>query len=292
MSLTVDYLVVCSNSGDLTSILAKLLRSVIASTYDKENIYDEPPEEEELRQYITIRYAKIRGDGRQICGFSVEFDIASLEFDITEEKLEVLIPGFNKSVRDCEAEGIEHLLKLNDPQLHHTLRRYSEEIFEIEMKLREVLSLIFIDTYGEDFYKLLKEVKVEPTGKNVPTEDQMQAQHENQFFSLVFNEYSNVNFRKELSLDRIKEYMGRAEDFEELKRRITTNPIAKEEYTGFLASLKKRVDSIGELRNCVAHNKAIPKRTLQNYEMAKGPLLESISEFLKKQASNNTATGD
>ena len=286
MSVKVDYLVVCSHSKDLTPILAKLLGDVIETAYNEEDIDYEPPEDEELRQCITLRYTKIRGDGRQICGFSVDFDVASMEFDIASVEMEELIREFSKAVAKCTLQGIEHLLKLNDSQLQCTLRRYGNEIFEIEMKLREALSLIFINTYGEDFYALLKEVKVEPTGKSAPAESQMQAQYENQFFSLVFSDYININVRKDLNLDRIKEYMGWAEDFEELKRRITTNPIAKEEYADFLASLQKRVGPIGELRNCVAHNKSIPKKTLENYKMVKDPLLKSIEEFLEQQENH------
>ena len=138
-------------AGSLTSILAELLKDAIGKVYSEVGIYDEPPEEEELRQYITMRYTKNRDNGRQICGFSVEFNIASVEFNIAEDQLEALIDDFSKSVKDCEAEGIEHLLKLNDPQLRCALRDYGDEIFEIEMKLREALSLIFVDTYGETF---------------------------------------------------------------------------------------------------------------------------------------------
>ena len=292
MSMIVDYLVVCSNGGDLTSVLAKLLRNVIEAVYDKKNIYNELPEEEELKQYITIRYTKIQEDGGQICGFSVEFDIASLEFDITEEQLEVLIPGFSKSVRDCEAEGIEHLLKLNDPQLQRTLRKYGEEIFKIEMQLREVLSLIFVDTYGEDFYNLLKDADVKPFEES--DEDyQMEDYYENQFFFLLFSDYIKINVRKQPDLKRIVERIKEAKDFETLQQGISTEkPITKEKYVNLLERLKQRVKPIEDLRNCVAHNRSIPQTIIDNYEMAKDLLLKEINEFFKEQASADNAIGD
>ena len=285
MSITVEYLVVCSGEMDLMELLTETLKSELEDA-------DDELSDEQLRQCIDIRYTMAREDGRRICGFSVQFDSILVEFDGASEEMGNLIREFSKSIARCTNEGIEHLLKLNDPKLESTLRKYAEEIFKIEMKLREALSLIFIDTYGEDFYKLLKEAKMEPTGNNAPTEDQMQAQHENQFFFLVFSDYISVNVRKDLNLGRIKEYMGLAEDFAELKRKITTDPIIKEEYVDFLASLQKRVNSIGELRNCVAHNRSIPKRTLDNYEMAKESLLKDTKKFLKKQASDDTATGN
>ena len=290
MSVKVDYLVVYSEEMDLIELLIETLKNEL------DGVSKEPLETEELRQHIDIRYTKMREDGRRICGFSVQFDNGLVEFDSASEDMRNLIREFSKSVAGCTNEGIEHLLKLNDFQLQHELRKYGKEIFEIEMNLREALSLIFVDTYGEDFYKLLKEVSVEPTGQRKPQESQMQAQYENQLFFLEFSDYVNINVRKDLSLGRIKEYMGQSEDFEELKRRITTNPIIKEEYAAFLTRLQERLDPIEKLRNCVAHNRSIPKRTLDNYKTAKDLLLEEIKEFLEEledsEMNGETETGN
>ena len=284
MSVTVDYLVVYSEELDLMELLTETLKNEL------EGVDDEPLEEEELKQYINIRYTKRREDEtqrredrRRISGFSVEFDTA-------EEWMGDLIDNFSESVADCTDEGIEHLLKLNDPQLQRTLRDYGEEIFEIEMKLREALSLIFVDTYGQDFYTLLKDVNI--TQAEHPSVKRMQQFYENEFFFLFFSHYPRINDRKRPNQDGIFEYIQQAEDFEELKQRMTTNPITKERYVAFLASLRQQVDSIEKLRNCVAHNRSIPKRTLDNYKTAKDLLLEEINEFLEEQASDDNATGD
>ena len=117
MAITVDYLVVCSNGRDLIPILAKLLRNVIEAVYNKEGIYDEPPEEEELKQYITIRHTKIRGDGRQICGFSVVFDIASIEFDIASVEMGEFIHEFSKSVAKNTNEGNRPSAEIERPTI-------------------------------------------------------------------------------------------------------------------------------------------------------------------------------
>ena len=288
MSVKVDYLVVCSKGKDLTLISAKLLEDAIKTIYNEESIYNEPPEEEELRQYIAINYIKNRDDGRWICGFSVDFDIASVDFDIASEEMGKLIREFSTTVAKSTDDGIEHLLKLNDPQLQCTLRRYGDEIFEIEMKLREALSLIFIKTYDEndeDVYNLLKKVNVTLAQRESP--ERMRKYYENQFFYLSFREYKHINESKPANkVSEVLEYIGEAEDFKDLQRIIAANPIKEDRYADFLASLTDQVESIELLRNCVAHNKPIPERTLDNYNKVSKPLLKSIKDFLKEEANH------
>ena len=285
MSVKVDYLVVCSKGKDLIPILAKLLEDAIKTIYNEENIYNESPEEEELRQYIAINYTKNRDDGRWIRRFSVDFDIASVDFDIASEEMGKLIREFSTTVAKSTNDGIENLLKLNDPQLQCTLRRCGDEIFEIEMKLREALSLIFVNThYDEDFYELLKEVNVKVyEQKNA---EQMRKYYENQFFYLSFSAYRHINeYRPANKMEEILKYIEEAQDFEDLQRIITANPIKEDRYADFLASLTDQVESIELLRNCVAHNKPIPERTLDNYNKVSKPLLKSINDFLEEEAN-------
>lgn len=289
MAVTVDYLVVCSGemnlSGEmgLIELLAEVLKNAL------ESVDDEPPADEVLEQQITIRYIKTREDGRWACGFSVTFDSA-------EEQMEDLINNFSEFVADytadCTDDRIKHLLKLNDPQLQRTLRDYGKELFDIEMKLREALSLIFIDTYGKDFYELLNETNVDPvTPPPQRTPKLMNESYENEFFHLLFSHYIRINNPKQPDIDRdkIEEYIEQAEDLEDLSQLITLKqPITKTEYVDFLESLKSRVDSIEKLRNCVAHNRSIPAEIIEDYEMVKDPLLQSIEEFLDSQESDES----
>ena len=286
MSVKVDYLAICSKDRDLTPILAKLLEDAIRTIYNEGNIiYDQPPEEEELRQYITINYTKNRDDGRWIRRFSVDFDIASVDFDIASEEMGKLIREFSTMVAKSADDGIENLLKLNDPQLQCTLRRYGDEIFEIEMKLREALSLIFLNTYyDEDFYDLLKEVDVKLYERK--NAQQMRKYYENQFFYLSFSDYKYINESKPASkVEEILKQIEEAQGFEDLQQIIAANPIKEDRYATFVASLTDQVESIELLRNCVAHNKPIPERTLDNYNKVRDPLLKSINDFLEEEAN-------
>lgn len=257
MAVTVDYLIVCSDEMNLSGKmgLIELLTDMLQSAL--EAVDDEPPEDEELEQFITIRYTKTREDGRWVCGFSVEFNS-------TEGQIGDLINNFNEFVADytadCTDDRIKHLLKLNDPQLQHTLRDYGKEIFDIEMKLREALSLIFIYTYGKDFYELLNETNVDPrTPASQRTPKLMNESYENEFFHLLFRQYKKLN---------------------------DCNLIIEKEYIDFLASLRDQVKWIEKLRNCVAHNRSIPEDLIANYETEKTTLLKEIDNFLNSQAND------
>ena len=143
MSVTVDYLIVYSDEMDLIEFLSEMLKSAL------EAVGEGLLEAEEPMQYINIRYTKKLKDSHRICGFSVEFNSA-------EEWLGGLIDKFSRSVGNYTNTGVEHLLKLNDPQLRSTLHDYGDEIFKIEMKLREALSLIFVHYLWKRFLRFIK----------------------------------------------------------------------------------------------------------------------------------------
>ena len=282
MSVTVDYLVVYSDEMDLVEFLLETLQRALA------NVGDEPLDAEELTQYISIRYTKRLNDSHHICGFSVEFDGA-------EEWLGDLIDYFSEFVGDYANTGVEHLLKLNDPQLQRTLRDYGDKIFEIEMKLREALSLIFVHTYGKDFYDLLKYTNLTTSGECKT--DLMEDYYQNQFFFLELNDYISINVGKQPNLEKVVNSIEQTENFKELKQMLTTKePITKTRYVKFLTDLKKYVNRITDLRNCVAHNRSIPEQIKKRYEAVQESLSELIDDFLKEQAnceaSDDTATGD
>lgn len=274
--MKVDFLIFHSATANLMEVLEDSLSQAY------EDNYDEPPGVEELLQFIDIRYSKkhVRpseegesGETCSICGFSVEFD------EEEENVAENLVKGFCEDLAKND-EFIKHILKLNDPYLRKTNRKYADEIFEIEMKLREAISLIFLDTYGDNYYNLLTEVNVKPLESDL-TPEQMQVRWENEFFYLLFSHYPKLNERKQPNnIKGLIQLIGQADDYEAFKHMLASKPIRNEQYMDFLASLQTHVDPIEKLRNCVAHNRTIPQRVIDNYETAKEPLIRSIDNLL------------
>jgi len=285
--MKVDFLVFFTKASDLH--LYDLIVESLKSAY--EDNYDEPPSVEELDMAIDIRYVKdhfkqhIEPEHEQgetfIGGFSVDF--VPEEVDVGNE----IVKAFCKELINKGEKGIQHLLKFKDPYLKMRNSKYADEIFDIEMKLREVLSLIFMDTYGDNFYNLLKDVSVKPTEDKLQPE-QMQTHLENEFFYLLFSHYPNLNIRKQPNTPKdLIHLIGQADGYEVFKQMLISKPIKNEQYAGFLASLQTRVDPIEKLRNCVAHNRTVPQRVIEDYETAKEPLLKSIDDMLSKKSEDN-----
>ncbi len=59
-------------------------------------------------------------------------------------------------------------------------------------------------------------------------------------------------------------------------------PIRHDDHAGFIAGLQKLLDPVERARNCVAHHRTIPKRTLDDYPQAREDLHRAIQEFWDK----------
>lgn len=92
------------------------------------------------------------------------------------------IQQFAKTLTDTPS--IVHVVKFEDPLLRDELAKRAEEIFALEMKLRRVLSLIYLHAYqSEEPFDLLRNDSVQPQGKEKPTPEQMEAAAEINFFT-------------------------------------------------------------------------------------------------------------
>jgi hypothetical protein len=197
--------------------------------------------------------------------------------DLADEvaQLETVIEHF--SARLCETPPIFHAVKFNDPLLHSTLMRRAEEIFALEMKLRRVLTLIYLHANGAiEPYDLLKEETVQPMVKDRPPESQMRAVLENQFFHLTFGQYVNLNRRAELKqVSALLEVLRDSVTYDVFRSEVNRLPVEHEDDAILLAGLKERMDAIELMRNCVAHNRNPSRKIVENYENAQ-PLLDQL----------------
>lgn len=171
----------------------------------------QPPDDMESAQAsVIVRYQRDHADSRCIVGISVEFG---------EESLASSIAGMTMALTQAGDRGIFHVLKLTDPEMHEQHRQYARELFAIEMRLREILSMIFIETFsGADFYSLLSEVEVTVATKDLPQPDYLRAHAENEFFFLLFSSYVRLNSRKRPT--KVEDLIGVIEESSDFEDRL------------------------------------------------------------------------
>lgn len=173
------------------------------------------------------------------------------------------------------APGI-HLVKFEDPLLHSDLAKWAEEIYVLEMKLRRVLTLVYLHAYQNgDPYDLLHEECVKLMSREKPNAQHMKSHAENQFFHLTFGQYVELNKRADFKLQDLLELVRNKEAYDSFRDELSRTPVNDEVDVVLLAGLRERMDAIEAMRNCCAHNRRPSKKVEENYINVR-PLLDQL----------------
>lgn len=265
--LRVEFQIVHSfgDKADIRSKLLSLLKETLADNYIERTM-------EEIEDWIKIKYNH-RSNDKFITGFNLYLD---------EDDTNEIITEFGQKLQ--EEGDVQLVLKFMDEVMQGNHQKYAKEIFELEMKLRAVISFIFIDTYESDYYKFLEFQPVNPkikTGKRARLEEG--EGFENEFFFLTFGQYRELYLPNIIKSDILTTVFNESNLYEDLKEQILRLGVFRyiAKYSGFLNSIKQDLQSIEELRNCIAHNRFIDEDTVGSYEHAKDGLEKSINAFWK-----------
>jgi hypothetical protein len=235
-------------------------------------------EEWSIFNWVEVKYNYLSENNKYIAGFNLEVPEGNI----------AIISEFGQKLQDDD--NIYLILKYNDEVTQKEYKNYAKEIYDLEMGLREIISFIFLNSYKEDYYNLLREtrVKVQPLDKNnIPNKEYYESHFENEFFFLLFSDYIKISELKELkSLDLI-EIITNSNDYDDLKQKIQNRGIVKKEYQDFLAGIKENLDPIENLRNCIAHNRSFTDKIINNYVKVKKILGDKIDNFWNEVKNEN-----
>jgi len=212
----------------------------------------------------------VREDGntyrRALFGFAVDLpEETALPRIVVDEFVEAL-----------NTTPVVHLVKFDDPLIRADLARWADEIYTLEMKLRRVLTLVYLHAYpGGDPYELLQEETVQPMKSERPKAEDMKGRAENQFFHLTFGQYVNLNRRPELKLPDLLALVRDKDAYDGFREELARSPVEDEDDAVLLAGLKERMDAIETMRNCCAHSRRPSKKVIENYANA-SPLLHQL----------------
>lgn len=270
---TVSYQIVFRTKHDFKSEILKALKQSFDDSYIKD--YDTVT----LEDAVQIKYEKsLIKSTKVIVGFEITLfeDLPEIEMVITRISDNLL-----------SSDEVEAVFKFEDLDLFSKLDALHNDLFKIEMRLREAMTLIFVDTYGTDYYNLLKETNVKPhfEGRsNLSNKEQKEAflgkRFENEFFHILFNEYGKLTELKSMRLDDIVFIAETSKNFEEFRNQIVFRGIIKEDYLNFINSIKAEMEILEKVRNCFAHNRSLSEDESANFERVKEQLTKKIDDFL------------
>ena len=269
-----EFIVFCilGDDADIPSLLLDLLAAALQEQFVES-------EEESIKQMVELTHLRVGDELVGLYGQAANCRIVGFNIDLSEvEAPHLVIEEFATSL--LNTDFIVHMAKFDDPVLMKELCEYARDIFHLEMKLRRVLSFIYLHAYQEgNLYDLLREEQTKPVTPQLK-DQQMSAAYENQFFHMSFAEYAKLNRRPSMNSTSLQEAILASRDYDDLRNEIERHPIEDELGASLLSDLKELMDPIEQMRNCVAHNRRPSNRIRENYLTARPRLEERMNTYL------------
>ena len=275
--MIVEFLVACflMTNADVKQVMVELLASIL-------EVNGNDFEENAVEEMIILRHWRAKDGTEDSTGAQSKFTVIGFALKLPEEteSPDSVVDEFAKGMADLE-QGF-HVLRFEDPLLQAKLAEYSDVIFNLEMKLRRVLSIIYLHAYpNRDPYDLLRMANVNIQG--TPTEEDMKVASENQFFHILFSDYIRVNDRNRLNLEDVRKLIQESELYEELHSemvRTLRQMIDDQRDVELIDDIRRNLDPIENMRNCVAHNRRPTLNVIENYHDARDRLDKRLDDYL------------
>ena len=276
--MTFEFLIACRINAetDIKQTLTELLTGILE---DKQNSFNE----DILADMVRIRHRRAVARESDDAAPAGNPTLIGFTVDLPDETrdAEDVIADFANVLP--ETPPISHVVKFEDPLLELYLAERASEIFALEMKLRRVLSFVYLNAYQlEDPLNLLREERRENQPQPIPEPEHMIAVKENQFFHLVFSQYVNLNQRHEpRSVQDLMESIRNSCEYDTFRAKIMQSPIIEDEEDAvFIANLRGIMTQIEGMRNCVAHNRRPSRSIRDSYPNARDQLEAKLDEYL------------
>ena len=271
---------------DICIVLFELLSQVT----DELEIYFDDFDSDEVKELLIFRHKRLGDETIDQDGNTLRNTILGFAIELPEDtdEAQALVERFSQAL--AEADIISHIVKFEDPLLCNNLIEWSKKIFSLEMKLRRVLSLIYLNAYQGDFYNLLREESVKCMAP--PTAEDMQNARENHFFHLTFSQYVQLNNRPDPQLRDLLLNIRSTESYDFLYAELNRKPVQDLNDAALLLDLKDKMGAIEKMRNCVAHNRQPSRRTIGSYELAYREIDTLLDSYLNQWGWQESVEGE
>lgn len=179
-----------------------------------------------------------------------------------------IIDQFQEHFFTILSANSEFVRKFEDSRLLEIRKQFFEEMYKIEIWLRELISFMFYTTY-ESNQNLLNWLEIKLQDRK--SYDKLLRDYENEFFHIAFWGYTKL-----LNIDKnpSNELYSILQDGIYFKPGIVAKP-----YVRFIESIKKDLDTLNNTRNEIMHHRTFWKKTRENYGIASKNIHEKIIKF-------------
>lgn len=243
-----------------------------------------------------VRFTSYENTNRFLLTFTVDFSIAdSLGLDYTQK----LILAFGNSFRD-DTNKVEGVFRFQDAYMLDEIIEFHKEIYDIEMKIREVLNYILAYNFSnKDLFNCIEEFEgIDFANDKMRKEPEYRKKIFNEFleseiFHIIFTKYGVFKTPKSLKADMIFDFIRRSISFDELRGRMDERGITENInpfHKTFINELATTLQQIEDVRNEVMHNREVKESDTNNklaqktgYKSAKVKFDELIDKFWEQE---------
>ena len=273
-----EFLIFYQEKIGIGTDICTTLFGLLSQTIDDLEIYFDDFNSDEAKQMLISRHKRLGDETVDQDGNTLRNTIFGFALELPEDtdEAQALVEKFSQAL--AETDLISHVVKFEDPLLCKNLIQWSKEIFSLEMKLRRILTLIYLNAYQGDFYNLLREESVK--FMSPPTVEEMQNTKENHFFYLTFSQYVQLNNRPDPKLCDLLSNIRNSESYNSLYAELNRKPVENQNDAVLLLNIKDKMGAIEKMRNCVAHNRQPSRRTIGSYDLAYQEVNNLLNEYL------------
>lgn len=188
------------------------------------------------------------------------------------------IREFEESILDVGA--ISEVCKTYDSSKLEENQEFLAELYNIEMKIREIYTLIS-RLQGAN----LKHSRVKLTRDYQNGEDVLERRLINEFFFVTFSDYKNVDRRKETKLENLLDSLREVERVKDIRNAMVelSHPtLHLAEGFNELSRIPEAIGRLEKFRNNIAHNRYNTETDIENFKKAKSIVDDVHNSFITR----------
>lgn len=214
---------------------------------------------DDIEEYFTFLSSSILPNNTFIS--IIIFDIPELV--LREINLEEIIISYLNSLNSLD--NIISITKINDTYFQKKSTEYYQQIIDLEMDMRNVLTYIVTYDNRRVNTELFKDFGIK-IAEDLAS-DKIRQNYENGLFYILFKDYKSFLDIQPLNQNDINNLLQdpTITSFEDFKTKLPAQ-ISETRHLDFLASIKDKFNQLDNIRNSIMHIHSLSKSEIRNYE--------------------------